>query len=563
MIRPAAGARRWTCRPAPTSTPSPATTCRPPTSGRRSSSPRRAAAVPRPAQRRRRAHRRPVAAIGPDRPALRTPTATTWTYGELLTARQPGRPGAGRGPRSGPAATGCCCARPTTRGRSRPGSASSRPAASWSRPWRRCGPASWRRSSRRPGRSIALVDHRFVDDVDAVRRHRRPDLVVVAYGGDGDGRPDPPRRGQVRRLRRGRHRGRRRRAVRPDVREHRRPEDHHALPPRHAVDRQHLRPARPARCEPDDVVACTAPLAFTFGLGMLVVFPLRAGACALLTEAATPVAARRPRRRARRHRAGDRADGVPGDPQVRRDRASSPGLRAAVTAGEHIPQAVWEQLARRARAARSSTASARPRCCTSSSPPPATTSAPARPASRCPATAPRSSAPTATSSARAQRAGSRVIGPVGCRYLDDERQRGYVVNGWNVTGDTFVRDEDGYYFYRARTDNMIVSSGYNIGGPEVEAAIDTHPDVVESAVVGRARPRARLGRLRVRRAARGRRRRRREGQGDPGLRQGPAGAVQVPARRALRRRAAAQHQRQAAALPSCGERIAVGDARTA
>ncbi len=78
-----------------------------------------------------------------------------------------------------------------------------------------------------------------------------------------------------------------------------------------------------------------------------------------------------------------------------------------------------------------------------------------------------------------------VIGPVGCRYLDDERQAGYVVNGWNVTGDTFYRDEDGYFFYRARTDNMIISSGYNISGAEVETVIDTHPDVVESAVVAR------------------------------------------------------------------------------
>ena len=75
-------------------------------------------------------------------------------------------------------------------------------------------------------------------------------------------------------------------------------------------------------------------------------------------------------------------------------------------------------------------------------------------------------------------------GPVGCRYLDDDRQRGSVVNGWNVTGDTFLRDEDGYFWYRARNDSLIVSSGYNIAGPEVEAAVDTHPDVVEAAVVG-------------------------------------------------------------------------------
>ncbi len=84
-----------------------------------------------------------------------------------------------------------------------------------------------------------------------------------------------------------------------------------------------------------------------------------------------------------------------------------------------------------------------------------------------------------------------VIGPTGCRYLADERQGTYVEGGWNVTGDMYVRDEDGYYFYEARTDNMIISAGYNIGGPEVEAVIDTHPDVMESAVV--ARPDAEKG----------------------------------------------------------------------
>jgi 2-aminobenzoate-CoA ligase len=84
-----------------------------------------------------------------------------------------------------------------------------------------------------------------------------------------------------------------------------------------------------------------------------------------------------------------------------------------------------------------------------------------------------------------------VIGPTGCRYLADERQRTYVEGGWNVTGDMYVRDENGYYFYQARADNMIVSAGYNIGGPEVEAVIDTHPDVMESAVV--ARPDAEKG----------------------------------------------------------------------
>ena len=81
-----------------------------------------------------------------------------------------------------------------------------------------------------------------------------------------------------------------------------------------------------------------------------------------------------------------------------------------------------------------------------------------------------------------------VIGPTGCRYLTDERQLSYVVNGWNVTGDTFYRDADGYFYYQARADDLIVSSGYNIGAPEVEVAVDEHPDVLECGVVGRPDP---------------------------------------------------------------------------
>jgi 2-aminobenzoate-CoA ligase len=81
-----------------------------------------------------------------------------------------------------------------------------------------------------------------------------------------------------------------------------------------------------------------------------------------------------------------------------------------------------------------------------------------------------------------------VKGPTGCRYLADPRQTVYVQNGWNITGDTYVRDADGYFWYQARSDDMIVSSGYNIGAPEVEQALDQHPDVVECAVVGRPDP---------------------------------------------------------------------------
>jgi 2-aminobenzoate-CoA ligase len=77
-----------------------------------------------------------------------------------------------------------------------------------------------------------------------------------------------------------------------------------------------------------------------------------------------------------------------------------------------------------------------------------------------------------------------IKGPTGCRYLDDPRQRDYVAGGWNVTGDTYRRDADGYYRYLARSDDMIVSSGYNIGAPEVENALLSHPAVAECAVIG-------------------------------------------------------------------------------
>ncbi|GAA2053704.1 aminobenozate:CoA ligase AmbL [Catenulispora yoronensis] len=81
-----------------------------------------------------------------------------------------------------------------------------------------------------------------------------------------------------------------------------------------------------------------------------------------------------------------------------------------------------------------------------------------------------------------------VRGPIGCRYLADERQTSYVRHGWNYTGDTYIRDEDGYFWYQARSDDMIISSGYNIAGPEVESALLRHPSVLEAGVVGTPDP---------------------------------------------------------------------------
>ena len=77
-----------------------------------------------------------------------------------------------------------------------------------------------------------------------------------------------------------------------------------------------------------------------------------------------------------------------------------------------------------------------------------------------------------------------VIGPTGCRYLNDARQAMYVKGGWNFPGDTFTQDADGYFFYHARADDMIVTAGYNVAGPEVEQALLAHAAVLECAVIG-------------------------------------------------------------------------------
>jgi 2-aminobenzoate-CoA ligase len=78
-----------------------------------------------------------------------------------------------------------------------------------------------------------------------------------------------------------------------------------------------------------------------------------------------------------------------------------------------------------------------------------------------------------------------VIGPTGCKYLEDARQANYVKNGWNYPGDAFMQDADGYFFYQARADDMIITAGYNVGGPEVEDALLKHPAVAECGVIGK------------------------------------------------------------------------------
>ncbi|MGO4230063.1 AMP-binding protein [Arthrobacter sp. YAF34] len=233
---------------------------------------------------------------------------------------------------------------------------------------------------------------------------------------------------------------------------------------------------------PDDVFAGSPPLAFTFGLGGLVVFPLRFGASSLLTERAAPVELAENAAAAgatilftapTAYRAILKED--------RGDLLSS--LRMAVSAGEHLSKETWHAVheATGLRLVNGIGATEMLHVFISAAGEdirPGTTGR-AVPGYRATILD-----DEGNELGPGQVGRLAVIGPTGCRYLDDARQANYVVNGWNVTGDTFIRDEDGYFTYQARSDNMIVSSGYNIGAPEVESAIDQHPDVMENAVIG-------------------------------------------------------------------------------
>ena len=236
----------------------------------------------------------------------------------------------------------------------------------------------------------------------------------------------------------------------------------------------------------DDVFAGSPPLAFTFGLGGLVVFPFRFGASSLLTERATPVQLAE-----QSHAAGAtilftaptayRAILKNGKADLLRP------LRVAVSAGEHLPADTWHHV-REATGLElvngiGSTEMLHVFVSAAGKDIKPGTTGKAIPGFRATVLDAEGNEAAANEPGRLA-----VIGPTGCRYLDDPRQRNYVESGWNITGDIFSRDEDGFFTYQARSDNMIVSSGYNIGGPEVEQALDQHPDVLENAVVARPDP---------------------------------------------------------------------------
>ncbi|MFG1643896.1 AMP-binding protein [Amycolatopsis sp. NPDC049252] len=236
----------------------------------------------------------------------------------------------------------------------------------------------------------------------------------------------------------------------------------------------------------DDLFCGTPPLAFTFGLGGLLVFPLHAGAAVLLLERATP-------KELAATVAEQAVTVLFTAPTAYRailgsgDGPLLAGVRRAVSAGEALPAAVAERyrevVGRPLIDGIGSTEMLHVFISAADDA--------ARPGSTGVAV-PGFRATVLDFDGRPVPDGTpgllAVQGPTGCRYLGDPRQADYVRDGWNLTGDTYVRDADGYFRFVARSDDMIVSSGYNIAAPEVEEVLLTHPDVADCAVVGTPDP---------------------------------------------------------------------------
>jgi 2-aminobenzoate-CoA ligase len=232
----------------------------------------------------------------------------------------------------------------------------------------------------------------------------------------------------------------------------------------------------------DDLFAGSPPLAFTFGLGQAVVFPLRAGAATYLLEQPSPAAMLAA---VEAHRITVLATAPTAYramvPDLRRAKTAS--LRACVSAGETLPKATWEAVyeASGIRLIDGIGSTEMLHIFISAA------GDEIRPGSTGRAVA-GYVAEVQDPEGRPVPVGElgrlAVKGPTGCRYLGGDRQASYVRDGWNITGDVYAQDVDGYFHYQARADDMIVSSGYNIAGPEVEEALLRHPDVAETAVIG-------------------------------------------------------------------------------
>jgi 2-aminobenzoate-CoA ligase len=234
---------------------------------------------------------------------------------------------------------------------------------------------------------------------------------------------------------------------------------------------------------PDDIFVGSPPLAFTFGLGGLAIFPLRFGATATLLENASPanmieiietykatISFTAPT--AYRAMLGAMHNG-----------ADLSSLRLAVSAGETLPGPVFEEwMAKTGKPILDGIGSTEMlHIFISNRLGDAAPASTGKPVSGYEA---KIVGDDMKEKPRGEVGKLVVRGPTGCRYLADQRQDSYVRDGWNITGDAFTQDDKGYFHFAARADDMIISSGYNIAGPEVEAALLSHPDVKECAVIG-------------------------------------------------------------------------------
>lgn len=235
--------------------------------------------------------------------------------------------------------------------------------------------------------------------------------------------------------------------------------------------------------EPDDIFCGSPPFAFTFGLGGLILFPMRIGAASLLLEKASPPVLLE----------GIRSHGAticftaPTAYRAMLEDVRQDGvgrLRKCVSAGETLPRVTfeaWEQ-ATGIRIIDGIGSTEMLHIFISAA-------GDAIRAGSTGVSVPGYTACVLDEDGRELPRGSvgrlAVRGPTGCRYLaDPERQRAYVSNGWNITGDAYIEDDEGYFWYQARTDDMIISGGYNIAGPEVENVLLEHECVRECAVIG-------------------------------------------------------------------------------
>ncbi|VCU72485.1 Benzoate--CoA ligase [Pigmentiphaga humi] len=235
---------------------------------------------------------------------------------------------------------------------------------------------------------------------------------------------------------------------------------------------------------PDDIFCGTPPLAFTFGLGGMLCFPLRAGASTVLAEKLTPATLLETIQAAR-------ATVVFTAPTFYRQMAALASgydlssLRHTVSAGEALPDATRQswKAASGVEMTDGIGSTEMIHIFISSAGGQVRRGAIGKPV-------PGYEVRIVDEGMRPLPAGTvgrlAVKGPTGCKYLADERQARAVRQGWNLTGDSFLMDDDGYLYYQARTDDMIISAGYNIAGPEVESALLQHEAVAECGVVGMA-----------------------------------------------------------------------------